>query len=224
MLLGLYVFCLIQLGQTTEAIKAVSKIQYGHYRNNSIISYCCHSLNLKMKAMEYENESYLFDYADVFRLFQGMIHQYHRGDYQSAICVYHRGNYYGAHPIVFYRLYECYEAVRVGLYGKAFGCLTMAESRLDCEIPSINRNYTEKQNALLDRLNKMCCDVCGVNSDWDTVLYACSGCLDVFYCSRRCQKIGWNLWDHRIECSKRFQGFSRRLKRAKQSPLLGVRL
>ena len=127
--------------------------------------------------------------------------------------MYHHCNFYGAHPIQYYRLYECYLAV--GLYRRASRYLERSRKSARGHIPSIKKDMEGKRVALDSLLNSLVCGKCGQHI---YRLYPCSGCLKVWYCSRRCQKIQWNQ-EHRKNCSKNFVGFKGELKFAKQSPL-----
>ena len=86
-------------------------------------------------------------------------------------------------------------------------------------VPSITKDAVENKEMLESRLKNTHCDICSLES-WEIVLFACSNCLSVYYCSTKCQKIGWKIKDHRSQCNKRFQGFKQRLDRAKRSPFL----
>ena len=218
LLFGLQIYALIKLKQFKKAKKLLkSGIFRNRFKNNSIVTFCAQKLGIKtLHRMDYANDPERSHHFDIFCLFQGMICQYHLKDYLSAICLYHQCNFYAAHPIHFYRLFECYRMI--GLYGKALGCLRMAVKRAKGTVPSIVRNVLEHKAELETRLENSYCDVCGVISGHG--IFACSGCLCVYYCSRKCQKIGWKVNGHRNECSKRFQGFKKRLIYAKRSPFV----
>ena len=219
LLFGIQIYSMIRLNHRKKAkqlVRAGTKCKL--FMNNAIIAFCATELRIKsLQKLDYANDPRRYHYLEIFCLFQGMICQYHLEDYLSAICLYHQCNFYGAHPIHFYRLFECYRVI--GLYGKALGCLRMAVKRAKGTVPSIVRDVLEKQAELELRLRNTYCDVCGLRG-WDISLFACSHCLSVYYCSTKCQKIGWKLRDHRSQCDKRFQGFKQRLKRAKRSPFL----
>ena len=34
------------------------------------------------------------------------------------------------------------------------------------------------------------------------LLRACAGCSEVFYCTRRCQKVGWTILGHKRTCAR----------------------
>ena len=219
LLFGLQIYSLIKLRRFKKARRLFQcGIRRDRFQNNSIVTFCAQELRIKsLQKMEYADGVEESDHFDIFCLFQGMICQYHLRDHPSAICLYHQCNFYAAHPIHFYRLVECYRMI--GLYGKALGCLNIAEFRANGTVPSIQRDFAETEVELEKQLRQIQCDVCGLRN-WDEILSACSDCLSVYYCSKKCQKFGWKVKGHRLQCSKRFRGFSQRLKRAKSSPFV----
>merc|ERR1712129_66122 len=46
------------------------------------------------------------------------------------------------------------------------------------------------------KIKKLMCNNCGASM---IKLHSCSGCMKLFYCSKKCQKLHWNL-DHRLKC------------------------
>ena len=215
-LFGLQIYSLIELKRFKKARKLLrTGIRRDRFNSNSVVTFCAQKLRIKLHRMNCVKDDGWAHHVDIVWLFHGMICQYHEGNYQSAICLYHYCNFNAAHPIHFYRLFECYQMI--GLYGKAFGCLRIAEFRANGTVPSIDRDFAEKVAELEKQLREIQCDVCGL-SNWDEILSACSDCLSVYYCSKKCQKIGWKVKGHRHRCNKRFQGFSQRLKSARSSP------
>ena len=214
LLFGLRIYSLIRIGKIKRARKALKKgMEHNGFINNSIIRFCASHLNLK----RLENGSFLPEpeqHQDIFLLFEGMIAQYDDEDYRKAICLYHQCNFYSAHPIQYYRLYECYLAV--GLYRRASRYLERARKGARGQIPSIQQNMEGDKAALDSSLNRL--KSLSEKTLCKGRIYPCSGCLKVWYCSRRCQKIKWKL-GHREQCSRRFVGFKGELKFAKQSPL-----
>ena len=219
---GIYVFGLIQIRETKKAKLMLMKgMKDKRFRNNAITLYCASVLKLFRKefvertksANEYELESHM----DIFNLFKAM-HLHHHGQYMYAIERYHQCNFFAAHPIHYYRLYQCY--LEIGLYVRALRCLRRAESRTKpakIQIPSITNNYSEKVEQLQTLICTLQCQTC--RKCWRSTepLYPCSLCLSVWYCSKRCQKIGWKAGAHREQCSKRFVGFKGIVKDAKRS-------
>ena len=131
-----------------------------------------------LQKMDYANDPHRYHHLEIFYLFQGMICQYHLEDYPSAICLYHQCNFYAAHPIHFYRLFECYRMI--GLYGKALGCLKIAQHRAQGMVPSISRDYEKNKRELERRIKSTYCDVCGVGNG-DEVLFACCALTSKFH-------------------------------------------
>lgn len=133
----------------------------------------------------------------------------------SAIQRYHQCNFFGVHPIHFWKLSECYTEVK--LYRRASKYLERAYQRAEGQVPSISRDYHGRWTLLQRTLTLLKCDVCGAkDGGQECKLLPCSGCHEVWYCGRRCQKKGW-VKGHRSQCSKQFVGFKQAIKKAKVS-------
>lgn len=224
---GIYTFSLLKLGQKSRVQKAMRMAKDELFMYNAIISFCAHELGMqRLKTLPYPHDTWSQNKAryhvDIHLYFRAMIFQYHLKDYQSAICLYHQCNFYGAHPIHLYRLYECYLAI--GLYRRASRYLVKSMNRSRGEIPSIKRNWPGKHEEIYLSTSALRCDQCGLECSklcctHRLRILPCSGCLKVWYCSKRCQKKAWNR-SHRKHCSKAFVGFKQKLKFARQSPLV----
>lgn len=219
-LFGIRIFSLIEMGKVGKARMALNKgMKHKAFINNSIITFCAYRLNLQ----RLQNVQFLQkpdDQRDIFRLFEGMIAQFHDVDYRKAVCLYHECNFYSAHPIQYYRLYECYLAM--GLYRRASKYLERAQQSARGQIPSIKKDIESKRAVLDSLMGHLQCANCGRRIKNETSskyrIWPCSGCLKVWYCSKRCQKIQWNEW-HREHCSRSYMGIKGELKFSKQSPL-----
>ena len=217
---GLGIYSLIIEGKERKARKTLKKgMKHSGFINNSIIRFCAYRLDLH----RLQNVQFLQKpekHQDNFLLFEGMISQYYDEDYRKAICLYHECNFYGAHPIQYYRLYECYLAL--GLCQRAMKYLERARRSARGQIFSIKRNMKKNKSFLDTELRHLVSVNIGCQISGKTLykyqLYPCSGCLKVWYCSRRCQKIKWKQ-GHREQCSRQFMGFKGELKFSKQSPL-----
>ena len=217
---GLLIYCNIKLGQHREARGMLKNLKRFNV-NNPIIAYCAHKLqktHFLYKAYNMEKDDRHFG---IYQLFQAMIFQDQMKKYTTAILMYHLCNFYGLHLIHYYRMYQCY--LKLGLYHRALRCLVKAAMTSDGDVtnvPSIDKRYAEKKQRVIASLRKLQCDTCEGNYSDTFQLMPCCGCLEVYYCSKSCQKIGWK-YGHRNKCNLRFLGFKQKLKMAQQrSPFL----
>ena len=143
---------------------------------------------------------------EINALFKGIVCQ-HFECYPNAIWKYRRCNYLAAHPIHDWKLSQCYTSLR--LYHKAQRYLDRAHREAKGQVPNIEKGYLEMKSKLKLELQSLECDVCGCKDGVDVALSPCSGCFDRYYCSKRCQKIGWKRRGHRSECSGDFKTFNK---------------
>ena len=148
--------------------------------------------------------------------FIGMVLQFKNRHPLSALFFYRRSLFDGLHPITFWRISECFS--ELGLFWRALKYLERAYKMSGGQIPSIERKYEGKKRAVVMAVESTRCGVCGEMGGVDSPLFACSGCLGVFYCGRRCQKIGWNR-GHRRECGGYSLGFKQGLKEMKEAQI-----
>lgn len=135
----------------------------------------------------------------------------YQGVPSNSISVLKYCTHLGTHPIIYYRLHQCYQ--QLGLYWIALQYLKRAEMKGGASIPSLRgERILDQKQKLVSFLRESQCTNCGTAGDVDRELFACSGCLDVFYCSRRCQKISWNSKGHRKQCHGKAYRLRRNLK------------
>lgn len=236
---GVYVLVLILRNQLSEAKQLLMEgMNDEHFIPNSIIEYCSTELGWKL-CLETTNCNYLEladCHVDIFSYYRGMILMRHQKDFEGAILMFLRCNFYGSHPDHYRQLSVCFEAI--GLYDRAKRYLKRAMIRFHSNVswrrignPPIPKpciahheacaNYVlehrEKLESLERAIEELQCDRCGARNSSERCLYPCSGCLKVWYCSKRCQKIQWKKL-HRERCDKKHIGFKQRLKAAKRSP------
>ena len=61
----------------------------------------------------------------------------------------------------------------------------------------IINNQFPKQIQWINVISKKICNNCHCRNK---ILKKCKNCLKVFYCSKKCQKIDWNIRNHRVSC------------------------
>ena len=218
---GIRVYCCIRLGMVQRAKQLLNEaVSDPIFQNNPIITYCACNLDehCTMDIRDYNLKGWN---SGIIYLFQGMIYQLEMQQYAEAILMYHHCTFYEVRVVNYFRLFQCYG--QLGLIGKAYGYLLRAKAvkmnNNEMNTYLWRKNFEELEDALKRMLGKRRCDVCGKSGDRKCRLHACCGCLNVYYCSKQCQKVGWKE-GHDERCSKRFCGFKRRLRRAKKSPFM----
>eukprot|EP01084_Bolivina_argentea_P023788 44432_1 len=88
------------------------------------------------------------------------------------------------------------------MFHLSFKCL-IKSYKISPDVPTIAINYNLNKRHLESMINLLRCDICAVKCS-QCKLYPCSGCFNIYYCSKRCQKIGWTRKMHRKICGKKF--------------------
>lgn len=219
---GINVCVLIGLGQEAEAKQLLMRgMNNEHFIPNPIIAFCAAKFgwNYCRETLDRNYLDLAEVHVDIFCRFQAMLWDA-VGDVKEAILLLHRCTFFGAHAIHYHNLAKSYKTI--GLYDRAKECFKRAIVRYGSNEKSPNvqariKDSQKKEIELGKVIKKLHCEGCGAQYSSDHHLHPCSGCLEVWYCSKRCQKIQWKKI-HRRRCNKTFCGFKKRLKVANQSP------
>ena len=216
---GILMYSYYQVGKMDQTHKLVLQLSKSNPREISYIIYwsvalvntirgnCDLPLNLKLP-----RPLNVWHFAEEINgLFRGIIAQQSNiSKPVNAIWQFHRLNYLAAHPIHDWQMGLCY--MELGVYCKGLRYLERAYKNAKGQVPSIENDYSEMCNRAMSMLKALKCDFCGKRGGLDTKLSPCCGCFEVYYCSKHCQKIGWNTRGHRDKCSGEYKDFKKNLK------------
>eukprot|EP01084_Bolivina_argentea_P159239 277358_1 len=139
----------------------------------------------------------------------------HVCDYKNAILIHYWSNYVCIHGITYFKLAECYLNLMLPIL--ALKCLRKS-FKISPEVPTISINFHRNKLRLESITKKLKCDVCKAKYN-EIKLYPCAGCFKIYYCSKKCQKVGWSRKMHRNICDKKYVLFAEKLKGVKRNPM-----